>query len=198
VLSAYTLPLIDKEERTLHVHTGRRLALSAALSVGAVMSRGARLPNSAPHQAHIAPPQVRQCSAPPQSQSATRVIGPMGGALRFGDNVLEIPAGALDSAVSITAMAPQSQYLVVDLSPHGLRFAVPASLSMGYGPCGWSDSAFHVDYLSDDLTQVLEEEPSSVDTARRIVQAPINHFSLYAVAEGYLPLPVYVPPTPAQ
>ena len=180
----------------MEICTTRRFALTAALSAAVLIGHGPLGPVRAARRADHVTPRLRACGSPPQSASATRVIGPAGGAIRFGDHVLEIPAGALDSAVSITATAPQSPYMIVDLAPHGLQFRVPARLSMGYRACAWADSLFHVDYLSDDLTQVLEQEPSSVHTYRRTVEAPISHFSLYAVAEGALMLPVGVPVDP--
>ena len=162
---------------------GRRWAVSAALSAVVVLGHGPHLRLPGTPDAYHLPPRLRGCAGNVQLESATRVIGPAGGTIRFGDHVLEIPADALDSAVTITATAPQSQYLVIDLAPHGLRFNVPARLSMGYRKCAWDDATFRIDYLSDDLTQVLEHEPSSVRTDRRTVEAPINHFSVYAVAE---------------
>lgn len=168
----------------MQTHAYRRFALSAAWSAAVLIGPGQALRAPAPRAVdHLPPPRLRFCSGSVQSAAATAVIGPAGGALRFGDHWLEIPAGALDSAVSITATASQGQYLIVDLAPHGLRFNVPARLAMGYRACGWDDSAFRIDYLSDDLSQVLEQELSTVHTDRRTVEAPINHFSVYAVAE---------------
>jgi hypothetical protein len=172
--------------------TSRRVALSAAFSVAVLIGHGPLRPVSAAHGADHLPPRLRACGGTAQSASATRVIGPAGGVIRFGGHVLEIPAGALDSTVSITATAPQSPYVIADLAPHGLQFRVPVRLSIAYGTCAWADSLIHIDYLSDDRTQVLEEEPSSVRTARRTVEAPINHFSVYAIAEGALMLPIEV------
>jgi hypothetical protein len=167
----------------LDINAGRRWAVSAALSVVVVLGHGPRpLLPSARDVAHL-PPRLRGCAGNLQSSSATRVIGPAGGTIRFGDHVLQIPADALDSAVTITATAPQSQYLIVDLAPHGLRFNAPVRLSMGYGKCSWDDSSFRIDYLSDDLSQMLEHEASSVHTDSHTIEAPINHFSVYAVAE---------------
>jgi hypothetical protein len=173
----------------MEICMSRCFALPAAFSVAVLIGHGPLRLLPAVRSADHVTPRLRACASTSQSESATRVIGPAGGAIRFADHVLEIPAGALDSAVSITATAAQSPYVVVDLAPHGLQFRVPAHLSMGYGACAWADSLFHIDYLSDDLTQVLEQESSTVHPDRHMVEAPIDHFSLYAVAEGALVLP---------
>jgi hypothetical protein len=172
----------------LAIFATRRVAMSLGMSMFLV-GYSPRQASTGPMPSAHAPPRLRACSGNLRAESATRVIGPAGGAIRFGDNALVVPAGALDSAVSITAATVQSPYVMIDLEPRGLQFNVPAHISLGYRACPWDDSAIGVVYLSDDLTQVLEQESASVYTNRRTVEALISHFSVYAIAEGNLTLP---------
>lgn len=121
-----------------------------------------------------------QCT-PLTADSVSQAIGPAGGTLMVGPHTLEVPAGALDSTVTITAVAPSDTINRVRFGPEGLAFAVPARLSMSYANCASLPLPKRVAYVDVnlDILQVL----LSFDlwwTGR--VKTYLDHFSNYAVA----------------
>jgi hypothetical protein len=128
-------------------------------------------------------PGLLVCIGNSQDQTTTQVVGPEGGTITFGKNSLVIPPGALDQPVTITATAPAGLFLVAQFAPQGLQFNRDVYLSLDYKHCNWADSTnFQVDYLTDDLTTLLETEPTTVQVVKHDVVATIRHFSVYAVA----------------
>ena len=119
----------------------------------------------------------------PQDQLKTgKYIGIYGGSITVGDHKLVVPAGALSQTVYITATQQSGTVAEIDFQPHGLKFAKPATLSMSYGSCSTSaGSAQNIVYV-DDSNQIVEVRPSTDDSTKDVVAAPINHFSGYAVA----------------
>lgn len=124
------------------------------------------------------------CTAMPAAH-AEQSIGPAGGSLAVGPHVLVVPAGALDSAVLITADAPRDTVNSVKLGPDGLRFAAghPAALTLSYANCSLLGrlAPKHIAYTSD-LLQILEILPSLDNLLTQRVTAPLQHFSRYAIA----------------
>ena len=120
---------------------------------------------------------------PLSADSSTQVIGPDGGTLQVGPHVLVIPAGALDSSVVITALAPSDSVNRVQFSPAGLTFQQPATLTMSYANCGVAGWLLprQIAYTSD-LLQVLEYLGGRDDVIAQTVSAPVHHFSDYVVA----------------
>src|SRR5438128_86704 len=57
-----------------------------------------------------------RCS-PLTYDSVTQTIGPLGGTLQVGPHTFSVPAGALDSTVSITAVVPAGTVNVVQFQP---------------------------------------------------------------------------------
>ncbi len=128
------------------------------------------------------PTGLLQCS-PLAYDSVTQAIGPEGGALQVGPHTLTVPPGALDTAVSITAVAPSDTVNRVQFQPEGLTFAQPASLTMSYANCNLLGLSVpkQIAYTTDALT-ILEylfsvDNPPSQTTSGRL-----EHFSTYAVA----------------
>lgn len=120
--------------------------------------------------------------APLQYASNVKVIGPSGGEMSIGPHKLSIPKGALAATVVITGEMPVSLAVSVRLSPHGLRFLVPASLTLDYDHCKRpSILSERVAYV-DELFNVLEWPSSQDDLKYAKVHARIDHFSRYAVA----------------
>ncbi len=74
------------------------------------------------------------CRALPYA-STTRTIGPNGGVVAVGQYSLVIPAGALKTNVQIRAEQVSGKVNSVRFSPEGLKFARPATLTMGYENC---------------------------------------------------------------
>jgi hypothetical protein len=122
------------------------------------------------------------CSPMP-SASASQWVGPLGGTINVGPHRLQIPAGALDTRVLITATAPSSRVNRVEFQPHGLTFDRPATLTMSYRNCDLLGSLLpkRIAYIDSNLN-ILELLRSIDDLANRRVSARLEHFSEYAVA----------------
>jgi hypothetical protein len=69
----------------------------------------------------------------------------------------------------------------VRFSPEGLKFAKPATLTMGYSNCQQVQSAKQIVYTDESLN-VLEVLKSKDSSRGETVTAPVNHFSRYAVS----------------
>ncbi len=121
---------------------------------------------------------------PVAADSVTQTIGPEGGTLQVGANTLAIPAGALDSAVSITAVAPSDTVNRVQFQPEGLTFLQPAQLTMSYANCDPLGLLLpkQIAYTTDDLLLILEYLPSLDDLSGQTVTGEVRHFSDYAIA----------------
>lgn len=137
-----------------------------------------------------------------------------GGAVRIlGEAVLDIPPGALDQDMiigmrvitldsAITKSAGLLPGSVVDLSPSGLVFKVPATITLHYDPAeipgGAAESSLvvlhgeHGDPLT--ITDPWEERPSAVDATLRTVSGTLEHFSHAAVGPPAVRVTV-TPPT---
>jgi hypothetical protein len=112
---------------------------------------------------------------------ATAVIGPGGGQINVGNQSLRIPENALSEDVTITAEQVEGPVSSVRLSPEGLRFAVPAELTLSYNNCANVERLKRVVY-TDEMLNILELTPSLDITSSSQVRGLINHFSRYAVA----------------
>src|SRR2546428_9275287 len=55
---------------------------------------------------------------PMPSATATQTVGPAGGGIRIGPHALSIPAGALNTPVTITATAPSGHVKRAPFQPH--------------------------------------------------------------------------------
>jgi hypothetical protein len=120
------------------------------------------------------------CRALPYA-STTRTIGRDGGVVAVGQYSLVIPEGALPSNVQIRAEQVSGKVNSVRFSPEGLKFARPATLTMGYENCTLVLLPKRIVY-TNELLRVLDIL-RSVDLLRaKSVTAPIDHFSRYAVA----------------
>jgi hypothetical protein len=119
---------------------------------------------------------------PKEYAADAAIIGPNGGTLHVGPHELVIPKGALAEEQLITAEAPTSSLVDVELAPHGLQFLASAQLKLSYKGCVRpTDTDLRVAYLSQG-NQVLELPPSKDDKLGDIVEALIDHFSRYAIA----------------
>jgi hypothetical protein len=121
-------------------------------------------------------------SCRPQAYAVTTtVVGPKGALIFFGNHVLKIQEGALPGPVTITAEQVQGTVNSVRFSPEGLRFAVPAILSLSYKNC---DNVRHWKSIvyTDESLKILEPTLSYDFSNSSHVTGLINHFSRYAVA----------------
>jgi hypothetical protein len=120
------------------------------------------------------------CSSLPYA-TTTRTIGRDGGTVVVGQYSLKIPAGALKSNVQIRAEQMSGKVNSVRFSPEGLKFATPATLTMGYQNCALVLLPKRIVYTSE-LLKVLEVLRTLDLLGPKAVTAPIDHFSRYAVA----------------
>jgi hypothetical protein len=125
---------------------------------------------------------LMQCT-PVTADSTTQAVGSGGGTIDVGSHRLTIPAGALDSTVVITAIAPSDTLSRVQLFPEGLAFDEPATLRLSYAHCSGVGTLLprRVVYLGDDLS-ILEVLLSFTNLLNRTVSGRLDHFSDYAVA----------------
>lgn len=119
---------------------------------------------------------------PHQEAWKTATIGGGGGTINLGDGtVFAVPAGALSSSVSITVHELSGTAMAVEFAPAGLRFAVPAKLTMSYTQCLVPPLLpARVVYVQGGV--ITETEPSLANLLFRTVTGDISHFSSYAVA----------------
>jgi hypothetical protein len=123
---------------------------------------------------------VATCTVQQESWS-TKQIGLLGGTIRAGGATLVVPPGALLRPVSITAHTPATASASVEFQPEGLKFIVPAILTMDYSKCKTPLSGVTIVYVRQGL--IAEILPSRIlSILLKLVVAPLSHFSSYAVA----------------
>jgi hypothetical protein len=121
------------------------------------------------------------CSPQPYDKT-TASIGPNGGVLRVGTHTLTIPGNAVQGTVEITAEQISGSTNSIRFSPEGLRFLKPATLTMSYSNCALVLLQKKIVY-TDEKLKILEVLEASLDLFRKKqVEAPIDHFSRYALA----------------
>lgn len=116
-------------------------------------------------------------------QSARATIGAAGGTIQVGPHTLQIPRGALARSTRITAEILGDGVSSVRFGPAGLQFAKPAHLALSYSHCDGPGLLLpkRIVYTTD-LLAILEVLRSTDDLRARVVTAPLDHFSRYAVA----------------
>jgi hypothetical protein len=116
-----------------------------------------------------------------QEAWSTRQIGILGGTISAGGATLVVPPGALLRPVTITAHTPPTANASVEFQPEGLKFIVPAILTMNYSKCQTPLSGVTIVYVRQGL--IAEILPSRIlSILLKLVVAPLGHFSSYAVA----------------
>ena len=114
-------------------------------------------------------------------EATTQTVGSKGGTIRVGKHTLTIPKGALRKNVKIKAEQLRGPTNSVRFSPEGLQFEKPATLSLDYKNCQDVKTPKAVVYTTEEL-KVLEVLRSLDLLKKRTIEAPIDHFSRYAVA----------------
>jgi len=129
-------------------------------------------------------PSLLPWCAPLPYDSVTATIGPAGGVLAVGAHVLVFLPNSLDSAVTVTAVAPTDTVSRVRLEPQGLSFHQPVLLVMSYATCNLLGSTHPLSlaYTTPDLGAILDYLPSMDDADSKTVTGHLKHFSDYAVA----------------
>jgi len=123
-----------------------------------------------------------QCTPLPYD-SVTQTIGPEGGIIQVGPHTFTVPAGALDTDVTITAVTPSDTVNRIQFQPEGLVFNGYTTLRMSYANCSLLGSLLpkRIAYVSADLA-VLDYLPSLDNVLTQTVRAKLQHFSEYAIA----------------
>ncbi|HEY3279812.1 MAG TPA: hypothetical protein VGJ83_04810 [Gemmatimonadales bacterium] len=123
-----------------------------------------------------------QCEPLPYD-SVTQTIGPLGGVIQVGPHSLTIPAGALDSDVTITAVTPSDTVNRIQFQPEGLVFNQYTDLLMSYANCNLMGSLLpkRIAYTTPDLL-ILDYLPSLDNVFTQTVRGKLQHFSDYALA----------------
>jgi hypothetical protein len=136
-------------------------------------------------------------------QTVSAVVGPDGATLSLpgADFSMNIPAGALSTPTAITIVSRAGSYVVYDMLPHGLRFAVPVTAIQGLSTVsGYGTSASNnvrSAYLSQANDQVAFDgsvSPVELEAAttyyygvQQIAETHswiVNHFSRYILISG--------------
>ena len=130
----------------------------------------------------VAPAGLLTCQPLPY-QSTTQTIGPDGGTIQIGAHSLLIPAGALASPTTITAVVAPGTVNAVQFEPAGLQFQQTAYLTMSYANCNLLGSLApkRIAYTTDDL-QILAYLRTVDDPIAQQVTGELYHFSEYAIA----------------
>jgi len=124
-----------------------------------------------------------KCSSLPYA-SQTKTIGPLGGTISAGPHTLVIPPGALSSPTAITMTAPTGLGVnAVKFQPEGLRFTVPAALTMSYANCSLLGKLLpkRIAYTDDNLN-IISYLLSLDNLLSKYVTGKVNHFSDYVIA----------------
>ena len=134
--------------------------------------------------------------------SVTAVIGPDGGAIKINEagGKIDIPAGALTEATTITMTALAGPNVAYEFQPHGITFAqpvkvqqdlrfteasvTPALLGLAHG--GYYDRALDSTFVDSGKTllQVKEHELGYIESNATQLKFYIGHFSGYVVLCG--------------
>lgn len=113
--------------------------------------------------------------------SVSQTVGPKGGKITVGEHALVIPEGALSRKTLITAEQMRGSHNSVRFSPEGLQFEKPAVLTMSYRNCLLVLLPKTIVYTTEKF-KILEVLRSIDLFRKKMVTAPIDHFSRYVVA----------------
>jgi hypothetical protein len=123
------------------------------------------------------------------SQSTSGVIGPLGGVLTLGGQVVNIPAGAVTDLTTFVLTVPASQYMKIDVTAVGidhLVFGTPISVTIDYSRCSTTVTAgksLEVWYVSSLLNLPLQNMGGTDDPVARNITFSTGHLSGYIIAD---------------
>lgn len=134
-----------------------------------------------------ASPSLLRCPTT-QTQSTTALVTTLGGVVSVGGTSVQIPAGALTAATSITLTIPASQYMEIEVKANDLTsflFQQSVSMTIDYSRCSASEankaplSVWHI----DTQTKALLENMGGTDSkTSHTITFSTGHLSGYAVA----------------
>jgi hypothetical protein len=125
-----------------------------------------------------------KCAPLPAATASKYVTPGVWDTLRVGPHRLIFQPGSLAQGTLITAtVAPADSSRSIKFGPEGLTFRSGYSplLQLSVRNCGSVSSTMSIVYTDDQMTTVKEWRPTVVDFLSRLVSAPIEHFSRYAV-----------------
>lgn len=123
-----------------------------------------------------------QCTPLPESRT-TQSVGPLGGVIVAGPHILVIPPGALAKKTTITAEVISGKYNTIKFGPEGLKFRNDALLTMSYKNCSGLGMLLPKKIVyTDNLLNLLKILKSLDLSGQKLVTAPLEHFSRYAIA----------------
>jgi hypothetical protein len=123
-----------------------------------------------------------QCT-PLSASKTSQDVGPLGGVVVAGPHVLVIPPGALSKKTTITAEVISGKNNSVKFGPEGLKFRYDALLTMSYKNCSGLGMLLPKKIVyTDNLLNLLEILKSLDLSGQKLVTAPLEHFSRYAIA----------------
>ncbi len=169
-----------------------RLLRAALLGVGALLVVSCSEPTSPTPQAGLLDGDLfgdlrqltglMQCTPLPYD-SVTQTIGPEGGVIQVGPHTFTVPVGALDTAVTITAVTPSDTVNRIQFQPEGLVFNGYTTLRMSYANCSILSvlQPKRIAYVGADLG-ILDYVPSLDNVFTQTVRGKLIHFSEYALA----------------
>jgi len=169
-----------------------RLLRAALLSVGALLVLSCSEPTNPAPQTGLLDGDLfgdltqltglLQCTPLPYD-SVTQAIGPEGGTISVGPHTFTVPAGALDTAVTITAVTPSDTVNRIQFQPEGLVFNGYTTLRMSYANCNILSvlQPKRIAYVGADLG-ILDYVPSLDNVFTQTVRGKVIHFSEYALA----------------
>lgn len=131
--------------------------------------------------------------------SASATIGPQGGAIRIPSvgAVFTVPAGALTARTKITMRADAGRNVVFEMSPAGLHFAAPATLTIDLSFTNAYKNPAIATQLSggyitsrlliglDDGVTTYEDLTATVNDALTSASFPVPHFSVVILASQF-------------
>lgn len=130
-----------------------------------------------------------QCDPPDTAQSATAIIGPLGGTVAIGNTIVAIPANAVLAPTSFRLSIPASRLVEISVqagdSLH-FYFLKPVLVTIDYGRCAdavppqSSLSVWHIDETSKSLLELM---PSVDLRLLHTISFYTGHLSGYAVAD---------------
>ena len=123
-----------------------------------------------------------------ETLSATRVIGPDGGAVAIAGHRIDIPAGAIPRPMRVRLVAPAGRVLRVDITAGQethYEFLAPARVTISYDRCPRQHRLLggaEAWYFDPATGQALEDMDATVDRRRRTVAFTTDHLSTYVVS----------------
>jgi len=124
-----------------------------------------------------------------QTQSATAVIGALGGTVAVGGSSITLPPAAVLEPTTITLTVPASNYMEVDITANDAEhfdFLVPATVTISYARCSRSNinlKPLSVWYIDSLLKSLLQNMGGIDNKLLRTVTFTTDHLSGYSIAE---------------